>query len=43
MTAQDLLRNLALLSIDAKAPEPMETDQIIDDFANKKARRKTFQ
>jgi len=33
---------LALLSIEAQSAESLETDQIIDDFANAKARRKPF-
>ena len=39
---QDRLRSLALLSIEAQSAESLETDQIIDDFANAKARRKPF-
>jgi len=39
---QDRLRSLALLSIEAHSAESLETDQIIDDFANAKARRKPF-
>jgi hypothetical protein len=41
--AQERLRNLSLLSIEANAAETMDTDQVIDEFANAKARRKTFQ
>jgi hypothetical protein len=39
---QDRLRGLALLSIEAKAAELLETGKLIDDFAHAKARRKTF-
>jgi hypothetical protein len=39
---QDRLRGLALLSIEAKAAELLETGKLIDDFVHAKARRKTF-
>ena len=39
---QDRLRHLALLSIEAESAEKLQTEQIIDDFATAKSRRKTF-
>jgi hypothetical protein len=39
---QDRLQHLTLLSIEAESAEKLQTDQIIDDFASAKSRRKTF-